>query len=107
MSRPALARVLRPLSYVPIMLLVGWLTVDSYRPRGPACPSMSCIGQGLGEAMLAMFALVVAIILGAAFNIASFLKQDSPRSTLRKVELWLFVTPFILALGLVILFILR
>jgi heme/copper-type cytochrome/quinol oxidase subunit 2 len=68
---------------------------------------MSCIGQGLGEAMALMCALVVAIILGAVLNIASFRQQDAPRSTLRKVELWLFVSPFILTLGLVILFILR
>jgi heme/copper-type cytochrome/quinol oxidase subunit 2 len=68
---------------------------------------MSCVGQGLGEAMLLMFALFVAIVLGAIFNIVSFVRQDTPRSMLRKIELWLFVTPLVLALGLVILFILR
>jgi len=105
--KPRVVRILRPLSYVPILLVIAALVWDNFRPRGQACPSMSCVGQGLGEAMALMCALVVAIIMGAALNIASYRRQESPRSTLRKVELWLFVSPFILTLGLVIMFILR
>lgn len=106
MTKTGSSHMLRVLSYVPMLLLIGWGAYDKFRPRGLPCPGMACIGQGLGEAYLFLFALIAAIPIGALLNIASYRLQGSPRSTLRKIELWLlFVTPLALVAAIAILII--
>ena len=100
MPKSRVSNFLRVLSYAPMVLVIGWNALRSARPRGPACPGMSCMANGLGEALLLMAAVFAAVIVGAIFNIASFMLKESPRTALRKWELWLlFVTPLVLALG--------
>lgn len=85
MSRVRLAQGLRVLSYgVPLAVIAWSLLGPGYGCRGAGC---------MGYAVLWLLGMFGSLVLGALLNAVSFALQSSPRSRLRKLELWLFATP--------------
>lgn len=102
MSRFHVAVLLRALSYGTLLVAIGWMVFEKMQqPARPACHTMSCMGSGIGEAILLIFVLGSSFLLGTLLNTTSFWLQGGPRSVARKLELWvLFVVPLGLILAL-------
>jgi hypothetical protein len=101
MSRFHVAVLLRALSYGALLVAIGWMVFEKMQPARPACHTMSCMGSGIGEAIVLIFVLGSSFLLGALLNTTSFWLQGAPRSVARKLELWvLFVVPLGLILAL-------
>ncbi|MEK8033357.1 hypothetical protein AACH06_21270 [Ideonella sp. DXS29W] len=84
------------------MPAIVWIIQENSRPARPACSTMSCMGTGIGDAVLMLAIVGGALTIGTLLNVAGFLCQARPRSMARKLEMsLLFVAPFslILALG--------
>lgn len=108
MSKILFAMLLRAISYVTVLLAIGWIVFENYlSPRQYCSHAMSCMGNAIGDAVVQLAVLCGAVLLGALLNTGSFFLQSSPRSRARKAELWLvFLTPLALLLAIAAAFIL-